>query len=167
MSPFSPIFLNLLMILATEIRLSTENINASTRHWAVGLIAIKPIPSVFPIFRAFPQVFPEYATYFQEIRQRSAIYRQCSNSANFSMIGTFGVIKARFFPVSLRVCLQAITGTAIRALGLTGLRNRQVHLWMRIPQVHAGHRAGQGQVLAANLVAVLCVGRNEVFVDVA
>jgi hypothetical protein len=96
-SPFSPIFRNLLMILATKIRLSTENTSASTRHWAARLIAVKPVPSIFPIFRAFPQVFPEYATYFQEIRRGDAIYRQRNNLAIFSMISTFSIMKAPFF----------------------------------------------------------------------
>lgn len=58
-----------------------------------------------------------------------------------------------------------ILRAAVWALSLTCFLDRQIDLRMGIPQVHARHRAGQWQIIAAYLVSMLCVSGNQVFFD--
>ena len=58
-----------------------------------------------------------------------------------------------------------ILGTTIRAFCLTGLLDRQIHLRMRIPQIHARHGTGQRYIPALHLVTVLRVRCNQILVN--
>ena len=60
---------------------------------------------------------------------------------------------------------QHIDRATVRALRLAGFVDGQIHLRVRIPQVHAGHRAGQRQVSRTDRVAMLGVGGNQILVD--
>lgn len=63
------------------------------------------------------------------------------------------------------VAAYEVLGATIRAFRLAAFLDRQVYLGVRIPQVHPRHRARQRQFRLPHLVAMLCIGRNEVFVD--
>jgi len=62
---------------------------------------------------------------------------------------------------------KLVLRTAIGTLGRTALSHGQVHLGMRIPEIHPRHRTRQGQVTAAYLVAVLRVSWNQMLLDIA
>jgi len=53
---------------------------------------------------------------------------------------------------------QRVLRAAIRALRPTGLLDRQEHARVRVPQIHAGHRAGQWQIRIGHGVLITGVG---------
>lgn len=77
----------------------------------------------------------------------------------------------RFYRIFLGVTsllvliFKKVGGAAVRAFGLPRFLDRQIHLRMRIPQVHTGHRTGQRQVLAPYAIPVLCIGWDQVLID--
>lgn len=78
-----------------------------------------------------------------------------------------GPASARVSAASLRlVCAAEVIGrAAVATLGLAGFLDGEIDTWMRIPQVHAGHRAGQWQIRRPYLIPLLRIRRDKVLVN--
>jgi hypothetical protein len=104
------------------------------------------------------------------------VCRYVDNLRRFSHLANFRIFNAMIEDVSASSTLdnkavnssagrsKKVAGTAIRTLCLAGLFNGQEHFRVRIPQVHAGHRAGQWHILRTHLVPVLGICGNQVLV---
>jgi len=60
---------------------------------------------------------------------------------------------------------EVIGRTTIGTLRVAGRLDGQIHLWMRIPEVHTRHRARERQIFRPDFVQMLGIGWNEVLFD--
>ncbi len=145
--------------------------------WRVATMTPAPgneIIHYFVIIRDFPLFYRQFygfsrATFFDNFfgilwqkKPVSTVFWILSIFRRFfsDFYGEIGALTWQFGCV-----LKHILGPAIRAFRLTGLLDRQIHLRMRIPQVHARHRAGQWYVPALYLVAVPRISCNQILVN--
>lgn len=70
------------------------------------------------------------------------------------------MLDTRFF-----IIIEKIVSAAIRAPCLTVFLNGQVDLRMRIPQIHAGHRTRQRQIMHSDHILVLRVCGDQILID--
>ena len=91
-----------------------------------------------------------------------ARYRQI---ADFSEFSASFLVRTRQDAYLLGAVSDDVLGAAVRAFCLTGFLDRQVDLRMGIPQVHAGHRAGQWDIVTPHFISMLRICRDQILIN--